>query len=59
VQSEFASGVKTAIDVTGISEVKPFYVPVLDSDKRNEETLKKVYRNVDRQYNRLYDFDGY
>lgn len=59
VQSEFSGGVKTAIDVTGLSEVKPFYVPVLDSDKRNEETLKKVYRNVDRQYNRLYDFDGY
>lgn len=62
IQSEFSTGVKSAINVTGISTVPGLLTPIADSEKRNENTIKKVYQNVDKQYN-IYlennDYDSY
>ncbi len=50
IQSGFSTGVKSAIDVTGLAEAPGIFTPYVDSDKRNEEVIKKVYINIDRQY---------
>lgn len=49
IQSEFSSGVKSAINVTGITSAPGIFTPYVDSEKRNEETIKKVYTKIDRQ----------